>query len=238
MKVRWKTHTSLAVALLIGAGLGSLSQAQEGHEHGPASHGGTVAKTPHYQFEAVFTRRGLKVFPSNQKGQPLNASRLAGTATFYHPNSPRPWFTRPLRAAVASPGRAPAALGLNLDLSRVPAEGAKVAFAIRGLPDPTEPNATFTIPFTFRQAGEITVAKATQADVKALAAQRVCPVSGEDLGSMGAPLKVTRGDRSTFLCCEGCLKKLQADPDKYLAASAASDAPKAKDEHGHHDHKH
>jgi YHS domain-containing protein len=41
-------------------------------------------------------------------------------------------------------------------------------------------------------------------------------VSGEPLGSMGKPYKVTVKGRTFFLCCEGCEAELQAHPDKYL----------------------
>lgn len=42
-------------------------------------------------------------------------------------------------------------------------------------------------------------------DERALAiAQKVCPVSGEPLGSMGKPIKVTVDGKSLFICCEGC----------------------------------
>lgn len=47
--------------------------------------------------------------------------------------------------------------------------------------------------------------------------QRVCLVTGEPLGSMGAPIKVTVNGRDVFLCCEGCRESLMKDPDKYLA---------------------
>jgi len=47
--------------------------------------------------------------------------------------------------------------------------------------------------------------------------QKICPVSGQPLGSMGAPVKVTVKDRDVFLCCEGCRGSIVADPDKYLA---------------------
>jgi hypothetical protein len=50
------------------------------------------------------------------------------------------------------------------------------------------------------------------------------PVSGETLGSMGGPIKVMRGSRSVFLCCAACLKKVQADPDKYLGLAARTTA--------------
>ncbi|NQT12351.1 MAG: hypothetical protein HQ582_06370 [Planctomycetes bacterium] len=47
--------------------------------------------------------------------------------------------------------------------------------------------------------------------------QKTCPVSGELLGSMGAPIKVTVKDREVFLCCAGCKGAITEDPDKYLA---------------------
>jgi YHS domain-containing protein len=64
---------------------------------------------------------------------------------------------------------------------------------------------------------KITVTSATQADTAAISAQKVCPVMDEPLGSMGDPIKVMVGDRPVFLCCKGCIKKIKADPAKYLA---------------------
>jgi YHS domain-containing protein len=54
--------------------------------------------------------------------------------------------------------------------------------------------------------------------------QRICPVSGELLGSMGKPSKVTVKGRTVFLCCEGCEPKIKKDPDKYLAKLGAAEA--------------
>lgn len=36
-------------------------------------------------------------------------------------------------------------------------------------------------------------------------AQRICPVTGEDLRSMGGPVKAKVGNATVFLCCKGCL---------------------------------
>jgi len=63
----------------------------------------------------------------------------------------------------------------------------------------------------------ITVAAATQADAAAIARQGVCPVMDEKLGGMGTPVKVTIGDKPLFLCCKGCIKKVKAEPARYLA---------------------
>lgn len=40
-----------------------------------------------------------------------------------------------------------------------------------------------------------------------IAVQEICPVSGEKLGSMGAPIKVKVGEETIFMCCKGCLKQ-------------------------------
>ena len=49
-------------------------------------------------------------------------------------------------------------------------------------------------------------------------AQKTCPVSGEALGSMGTPVKVTTaGGKTAFLCCISCRKEFEREPAKYLA---------------------
>ena len=47
--------------------------------------------------------------------------------------------------------------------------------------------------------------------------QRICPVTGQRLGSMGKPYKVRVKGRDVLLCCRGCEARFMNDPDKYLA---------------------
>ncbi len=47
--------------------------------------------------------------------------------------------------------------------------------------------------------------------------QRVCPVSGELLGTMGTPMKVDVNGRLVWICCAGCKDSLLEKPDDYLA---------------------
>ncbi len=47
--------------------------------------------------------------------------------------------------------------------------------------------------------------------------QKTCPVSGEPLGSMGKPYKVTVEGKDVLLCCQGCEGEIKKDPQKYLA---------------------
>ena len=64
---------------------------------------------------------------------------------------------------------------------------------------------------------ERALAKLNDADRQAAKEQRICPVSGEPLGSMGTPIKVHVKDRDIFICCAGCEDDLKAKPDEYLA---------------------
>ena len=41
-------------------------------------------------------------------------------------------------------------------------------------------------------------------DQRRIGVQKICPVSGKPLGSMGSPVKVRAGELDLFLCCEGC----------------------------------
>jgi len=233
-KAWWSSLTIVdsALALAIGLGLAGPSVAQEGHDHAGATHGGAQAQTKRYHFEASFSTTGLKLTIHGLDHKSVDVSGLSVKATFYHPSSTKPWFTRDLRPSAAGQGRAPTSLELVMNLSKVPAQGGKVTFQVTGLTDPGEPTATFTVPFSLAEKATITLGKVTKADEKAIAAQRVCPVSGEELGGeMGQPIKVSRGDSVIFLCCKNCLQKVQADPDKFFSAAAAP-----HNEAGDHDH--
>lgn len=48
-------------------------------------------------------------------------------------------------------------------------------------------------------------------------AENQCPVSGEELGSMGDPYKITYEGREIALCCKGCEGDFKANPARWLA---------------------
>ena len=72
-----------------------------------------------------------------------------------------------------------------------------------------------------RSGSATSTARATSNEAPAAAVaskpQRTCPVTGEELGSMGDPIPVTVKGETVFVCCQGCVKKVQQNPDKYLA---------------------
>lgn len=46
----------------------------------------------------------------------------------------------------------------------------------------------------------------------------VCPVSGEELGSMGDPIEKETDGRTVKFCCEGCVGAFEKDPEKWHEA--------------------
>jgi len=220
---------TMRAALIAALGTVGVASAHDGHSHGGAQHGGVEASSQHHHFEAVFTNRGVTLYVHDAKHKAVDVSRLKATATFFHPNAPeKPWFTRELKAAEAKPGHPADSLTLAIDLSKAPKKGARATFQVAGFDDSPEREATVTMPISF--TGDLVVTVATAADTKSIEQLKLCPVSQEELGSMGTPLKVTRGAETTYLCCKGCLKKFEATPDEFLSNSANKAAPK----HEHH----
>lgn len=61
--------------------------------------------------------------------------------------------------------------------------------------------------------------KLSAADRELATAQKLCPVSGEPLGSMGVPIKVTDDGRHLFICCDGCTADAEKRFDEHFAKS-------------------
>ncbi len=54
-------------------------------------------------------------------------------------------------------------------------------------------------------------------EAEAALKQAVCPVSGDHLGQMGVPFKITAENRTFYLCCKGCVDDVKADPKSVIA---------------------
>lgn len=61
------------------------------------------------------------------------------------------------------------------------------------------------------------LAKLAPDDAASAERQHFCLVSGEMLGTMGAPKKIEVNGQHVWICCDGCEDKLLANPDEYLA---------------------
>jgi hypothetical protein len=61
-------------------------------------------------------------------------------------------------------------------------------------------------------------AKLSAEDRGLVEAQEWCAISTDErLGSMGPPIKLTIKGEPVFICCKGCQKKAEGNPDKTLA---------------------
>ena len=54
--------------------------------------------------------------------------------------------------------------------------------------------------------------------------QKKCPVTGDELGSMGEPVPIAVSGQTVYVCCKGCAKRALADPAKTLASVEADRA--------------
>lgn len=144
MRPVWKSVVLAGIALAgtWGADRIGLVAAQEENKPARSARGGLLVKTDRHQFEVFFYPTGVRVFPQDKAGEAVDASRLSGSATFFHPNSPKPWFSRPLRGT-------PASLDLTIGLGNAPQSGAKVAFEITGISGNADHKAAFTVPLEF-----------------------------------------------------------------------------------------
>ena len=71
-------------------------------------------------------------------------------------------------------------------------------------------------------------AKLSSEDRALVDAQEWCVVSTDErLGSMGPPIKLDVKGQPVFVCCKGCKRKAEADPDKTLKNVANLKAKKA-----------
>ena len=75
-------------------------------------------------------------------------------------------------------------------------------------------------PATIDEAAVIkaNLAKFGPEDAKLAAAQRLCPVSEDPLGSskMGVPVKLMINDQPIFICCKGCKGEVEKKQDEML----------------------
>ncbi len=165
-------------------------------------HGGQVHVAGDFQCEAVFSSKAIEVFIFDAAGQPVVTRNARGRITFTADGDPRSY--RYDLYPQSGENAATNTLGVAIDLSHVKDRTASVEFSLHGIAQQPLSIATkFQRSLTLEQV--------------AINRQRVCPVSGKTLGSMGAPLKVRIGNQDVYVCCDGCTNTLQANPKLHLA---------------------
>ena len=76
----------------------------------------------------------------------------------------------------------------------------------------------FTLGIVFLTMG-LSFAQQTQSVAQSMQPVEVvnkhCPVSGREIGVMGPGVKETYNGKTYHLCCGGCVRTFESDPEKY-----------------------
>jgi hypothetical protein len=116
----------------------------------------------------------------------------------------------------SSPAPAPAPAGPQNTPSSPAAPGAKPAETKSADAKPVKPLDVAGTKLSDDEIKEISKIE-PENDRKIALEQKLCPISGDHLGSMETPVKVTLKDQAVFLCCAGCKKDAEAKPAEALA---------------------
>jgi membrane fusion protein, copper/silver efflux system len=86
-----------------------------------------------------------------------------------------------------------------------------------GKPAPAEPRPGPRVASVELSAEDLkNIEQLPDGDRRLARAQRLCPVTGLALGSMGVPVKIALRGQTVFLCCQGCVGKAKRNPDETL----------------------
>ncbi|HEY4760073.1 MAG TPA: hypothetical protein VIH42_05775 [Thermoguttaceae bacterium] len=186
-----------------------------------APHGGQINKTANYNIEIVYLPKEIRVYLYDSKDKPV-APRGATGQIVMQVKGNQQALQYPLKPSVASTDATePDHLAAAIDNSRIRDGDATVTVELSGLPKEQNSRVSFTQTFALSKPPlTVTVAQLTEADQAGIASQKVCPVSGGKLGSMGTPIKVMVGNQPIYLCCEACIRKVQDNPAQYVAKAA------------------
>ncbi len=206
--MKW-TLTLTLVASLLGT---NALLADSGHEKKTAGpHGGEVSQSGSNWYEVVFKPKGINLYLYDAKGKPVSAKGVRGSVVMMVKGNSKQY--RYDLYPDAAKNAAPNSLALPMDLSKMPEGAMSTKFSLFGLPKSGRKPVVLSRTFWLSNSGPT---KSTQSDAQAIAFQKICPVTGGALGSMGAPIKMRVSGRDVFVCCKGCVKKVKSNPSKYL----------------------
>jgi hypothetical protein len=225
-----------------GSSAGSSSSAQasasNSNDHPPPSdlhldahtfqppHGGQVAATKWHYFEVVYTPHETRLYFYSPSQRALYAPSVSGEVIMQVNGNPEQ-FRYPLRPVIddALIGKDMGYAVAVVDVTRVRDGDMQVTFNLK-LTSREEPRVSFTQLFALTQAPvPVSVVRLTEADRPRVERQRMCPVMEDtELGAHGAPIKLLVGDRTLFVCCEGCVEEVQKSPGQYLQKAATAEA--------------
>ncbi len=203
--------------------------AQAGHNHDHASatragdapmvhrtaRGGQMTMIGSYGIEVVYRPKETRVYLYDMNHRPLSARGVQGQVAMTVRGNDKV-YRYPLRYVGPQAGtQSPDYLALALNVSRIKDGDMSVTVELENLPTRQQPQATFTQTFALSKLS-VAVELLDESDSPRIDRQKVCVVSGGKLGSMGTPIKVLVGGQPIYLCCKGCLGKVEKNPELYL----------------------
>lgn len=191
-------------------------KASDAATDGPASsgpHGGQMQVAGTLQLETVVEPGGLQLFAYNAQGKPLDVQAVRGVATLQVAGDAKR-YRYDLFPEIRQ-DKSAESLGVAVDLSKIAGRKVELSFQLMGLV------AGERQPMRLDVSAEVPMTEAQQV-AAAIAEQKICPVSGQPLGSMGGAIPVSVGDDTIYVCCAGCVGKVKADFPKYLAMLSGS----------------
>lgn len=186
-------------------------------------HGGQVHATESQYYEVVYLPLETRVYFYGPDQQPVSPRGTQGQVAMYVRGHEQP-FRFPLKYYTVAGGTIDQEyLAAQVDVTRV-SDGAMMAvFELANLPDRQQPQVSFKQTFALtKMRPAVTVVALSATDGDAIARQRVCPITGGQLGSMGQPVKLMIGNQPLFVCCQGCIDKVRQAPEKYLPGPSAN----------------
>lgn len=172
-----------------------------GHSHTESTkgpNGGAIQIVGERKVEVVIGGKGIMFMVFGKNDQPIAMPNATGTLKLRVGESKKE-YTYELKYLKNK------AIGVGVDLSKV---------TDRVLHIDVEINSRAFEPLVFHAMGKLPSGKLS--DEMLISLQATCPITGQPLGSMGKPPKITIGDKSLFVCCAGCTKKVEASPEQYF----------------------
>jgi hypothetical protein len=203
-----------------------------GHQHGSVGndnaakeqavvqppHDGQVTKMEPLTFEVVYYPQEIRIYIYGFMPYPESAKEAQGEVVMQVRGNPQVFRAPLVYVAPPAGSREQDYLAAPVDFTHIRDGDMQVTLNLENLPLPHRPKVAFTQTFALTKAKpKVSLAALVEADRAGIAQQKVCPVTGAKLGSMGAPIKVLVGDQPLYLCCQGCLGQVESTPEKYLA---------------------
>ncbi|MHB8973886.1 MAG: hypothetical protein ACYC3X_28635 [Pirellulaceae bacterium] len=189
-----------------------------GHDQpAPPPHGGQLTTLKPLSFEVVYQPKEIRVYIYGPLPQPPTEKAVKGEISLQRRSDQR--VVRLVLRHVVPPKGEQNYLSAPVDLSRIKDGEVTATIELENVPLVPHATATFTQDVVLSQTWpDVVLATLDPSDRALVARQKVCPVTGAALDSMGGPVKVLVGrDRQPlYLCCQGCLGKVQSDPEGYL----------------------